>query len=143
RERSQEWKVDPGKIGIMGFSAGGHLAAMAGTQFEVPVIDNSEATSLRPDFMILIYPVISFTDSIGHIGSRNFLLGNSPTVDQIKLYSNEFQVKKDTPPAFITHGGDDTVVPIGNSLEFYKALLRENIPAELHIYAKGEHGYLQ
>jgi acetyl esterase/lipase len=143
RERSLEWKVNPAKIGIMGFSAGGHLATMAGTQFGTPVVENLEATSLRPDFMILIYPVISFTDSIGHIGSRNFLLGNSPTVEQIKLYSNEFQVKKDTPPAFITHGGDDTVVPIANSLQFYQALLRKNIPAEVHIYAKGEHGYLQ
>lgn len=143
RERSKEWNISSNKIGIMGFSAGGHLAAMAGTQFGVPVIENPKTTSLRPDFMILIYPVISFTDSIGHLGSRNFLLGSSPTVDQIKRYSNEFQVKKETPPAFITHGGDDTVVPIANSFQFYQALLRKNIPAELHIYAKGEHGYLQ
>ena len=143
RERSKEWNLHPNKIGIMGFSAGGHLAAMAGTQFGASVIENQEATSLRPDFMILIYPVISFTDSIGHIGSRTFLLGSSPTADQIFNYSNEFQVKKETPPTFITHGGDDTVVPIANSLVFYQALLRKKIPAELHIYAKGEHGYLQ
>jgi acetyl esterase/lipase len=143
REGSGKWGIDPDKIGIMGFSAGGHLAATAGTQFDSPAIENANKTSLRPDFMILIYPVISFTDSIGHVGSRNFLLGEAPSRDQIIRFSHEYQVKGNTPPAFITHGADDTVVPVANSVEFYRSLLRNQIPTELHIYAKGEHGYLQ
>lgn len=143
REGHQQWKIDPEKIGIMGFSAGGHLAASTGVQFDYPVIDNPLKTSLRPDFMILVYPVISFTDSLGHSGSRDRLLGPSPSEEQINFFSNEFQVKKDTPPTFITHAGDDSVVPVQNSLTFYEALIKKNIPSELHIYQKGEHGYLQ
>jgi acetyl esterase/lipase len=143
RQRAGEWHIDPQKIGIMGFSAGGHLAATAGTHFEHSLIDNKMGTSLRPDFMILIYPVISFTDSIGHIGSRENLLGKSPTLEQIQFFSNEKQVSKSTPPAFITHGGDDSVVPIANSLSFYNQLRKNSIPAELHVYSSGEHGYLK
>jgi len=143
RESSAKWGIDPDRIGIMGFSAGGHLAATAGTQFDAPAIENPKETSLRPDFMILIYPVISFTDSIGHLGSRTFLLGEAPPQDQIIRFSHEYQVKNNTPPAFITHGADDSVVPVANSLEFYQALLQYKIPAEMHLYAKGEHGYLQ
>ena len=143
REGSEEWGIDPDKIGIMGFSAGGHLAATAGTQFNAPAIANPYKTSLRPDFMVLIYPVISFTDSIGHLGSRTFLLGEAPSQDQIIRFSHEYQVKDNTPPAFITHGADDSVVPVANSVEFYRALLQHKISAEMHIYAKGEHGYLQ
>ena len=143
REGSEEWSIDPEKIGIMGFSAGGHLAATAGTQFDAPAIDNPSKTNLRPDFMILVYPVISFADSIGHLGSRTFLLGEAPPQDQIIRFSHEHQVGDNTPPTFITHGADDTVVPVANSLEFYRALLRNGISTELHIYAKGEHGYLQ
>lgn len=143
REGSEEWGVDPEKIGIMGFSAGGHLAATAGTQFDAPAIENRQKTSSRPDFMILVYPVISFTDSIGHLGSRTFLLGEAPSQDQIIRFSHESQVKDNTPPTFITHGADDTVVPVANSVEFYRSLLRHRISTELHIYAKGEHGYLQ
>ncbi len=143
REGSEKWGIDPERIGIMGFSAGGHLAAAAGTQFDSPAIENPDKTSLRPDFMILIYPVISFTDSIGHIGSRTFLLGEAPSRDQIIRFSQEYQVTDNTPPAFITHGADDTVVPVANSVEFYQSLLRHQIPSELHVYTKGEHGYLQ
>lgn len=143
REGSKKWGIDPEKIGIMGFSAGGHLAATAGTHFQSPAIENPYKTSLRPDFMILIYPVISMTDSLGHQGSRNFLLGEQPAKDQIVRFSNEFQVDKETPPAFITHGADDSVVPVANSTVFYRALQQHSIPAEIHVYAKGEHGYLQ
>lgn len=143
REGSEDWGIDPQQIGVMGFSAGGHLAATAGTQFDSPAIDNPNETSLRPDFMILIYPVISFKDSIGHLGSRNFLLGDAPSRDQIIRFSHEYQVRSNTPPTFITHGADDTVVPVANSIELYRSLLRNQIPTELHIYAKGEHGYLQ
>ncbi|RCR71211.1 alpha/beta hydrolase [Larkinella punicea] len=143
RQRAAEWGVDPKKIGIMGFSAGGHLAATAGTHFNQKVIDNPEAVSVRPDFMILVYPVISFTDQVGHSGSRKNLLGAAPKPEQVALYSNELQVTSSTPPAFITHASDDTVVPVKNSLLFYEALQQNKVLADLHIYTKGEHGYLK
>lgn len=143
RQRAKEWNVDPQKIGIMGFSAGGHLAATAGTHFEKTTLPSMDGISVRPDFMILVYPVISFMDGIGHKGSGANLLGKNASAEQIKLYSNEQQVTSSTPPAFITHAGDDTVVPVSNSLIFYEALKKNNIPGELHIYSKGEHGYLK
>ncbi|MBS1947978.1 MAG: alpha/beta hydrolase [Bacteroidetes bacterium] len=141
RENAKEWGIDPGKIGIMGFSAGGHLASTAGTHFTSPVIDNKKNTSLRPDFMILVYPVISFTDSIGHIGSRDNLLGKNPSPEKIKEYSNELQVNAGTPPAFLVHAGDDDVVKVQNSIYFYEAEQRNKLPAALHIYPHGGHGF--
>ncbi|GAB3911203.1 hypothetical protein GCM10028803_52030 [Larkinella knui] len=141
RQRAKEWGVDPKKIGIMGFSAGGHLASTAGTHFNQAVLENKEAVSVRPDFMVLIYPVITFTDQVAHGGTRKNLLGTSPKPEQIALYSNELQVDKTTPPAFLTHGADDTVVPVKNSLLFYEALQQNGVPADLHIYTKGQHGY--
>ncbi len=143
RQRAKEWKVDPGKIGIMGFSAGGHLAATAGTHYNKPAIGNTEGISVRPDFMILIYPVISFRDAFGHSGSRANLLGESLSQEKIDLYSNELHVDKTTPPTFLTHGNNDAVVKVANSLEFYEALTKNNVPVELHIYANGQHGYPQ
>ncbi|WP_341836613.1 alpha/beta hydrolase [Chitinophaga pollutisoli] len=143
RERAEEWKIDPRKVGIMGFSAGGHLAATAGTHFDRPVIGAKPGVSLRPDFMLLINPVISFTDSIGHAGSRRNLLGPSPAPSQVRWFSNELQVTAQTPPAFLVHAGDDTVVGEKNSLLFYQALRAHNIPGSLHIYQKGEHGFLK
>jgi acetyl esterase/lipase len=142
RQRAAEWKIDPNKIGIMGFSAGGHLAATAGTHSDRAVIVNQEAVSLRPDFMILVYPVISLNDSMGHGGTRKNLLGLSPSAEQIRLYSNELQVTKQTPPAFLLHAGDDKLVPVSNSLVFYEALHRMGVPAGMHIYPKGDHGFL-
>ncbi|HYH55715.1 MAG TPA: alpha/beta hydrolase [Anseongella sp.] len=142
RERAEEWGIDPGEIGIMGFSAGGHLAAMAGTHFDQAFIGNPEKTSLRPDFMLLINPVISFTDSIGHAGSRENLLGPEPSGAQIRFHSAELQAGPRTPPAFLVHSGEDSVVPSANSLYFYKALRKHGIPAALHLYGKGEHGFL-
>lgn len=142
RLNAKKWSINAQKIGIMGFSAGGHLASTAGTHFDRTMINNPEKISLRPDFMLLINPVISFTNKIGHIGSRDNLLGKSPTEEQTVLYSNELQVKASTPPAFLVHSGADVVVPVANSLEFYQALKANNIPAGLHIYAKGEHGFL-
>lgn len=142
RERSKEFGIDPSKIGIMGFSAGGHLASTAGTHFETRYMDKAGKTSLRPDFMILINPVVSFNDSTGHLGSRDNLLGKNPSPERIRLFSNELQVTKATPPAFLVHSGADVVVPVSNSIEFYKALNNNGIPAALHIYSKGEHGFL-
>lgn len=143
REKAKEWNVDVHKIGIMGFSAGGHLASTAGTHYDTPVIENKEATSLRPDFMILVYPVISFLEAPSHKGSRASLLGASPSDEKIKYFSNELQVKQTTPPTFLTHAGDDTVVPVSNSILFYEALNKYKIPSDLHIYSQGEHGYLK
>lgn len=143
RKRAAEWKINANKIGIMGFSAGGHLASTAGTHFENAVIENKDGISLRPDFMILVYPVISLTDNIGHIGSREYLLGKTPDEKQIRLFSNEFQVGKTTPPAFIILAGDDTVVSPENSIRFYDALRKNSVPSEIHIYSAGEHGFLK
>lgn len=142
RERAKEWNIDAAKIGIMGFSAGGHLASTAGTHFEHSYIPNETNTSLRPDFMILIYPVISMTGELTHHGSRQNLLGANPTVDQIKLFSNELQVNEKTPPTWLTHTGDDTVVPVDNSIRFYQALIRNKVPAEMHLYPSGNHGFV-
>lgn len=143
REHAGEWGIDSTRIGIMGFSAGGHVAATAGTHYDTPFINNPQGISLRPDFMLLIYPVISCRDGITHVGSRNALLGNSPTEEQIKMFSNEEQVSETTPPAYLTHANDDTVVSIENTLLFYQALRNNGVSAEVHIYSKGEHGFLQ
>ena len=116
REHASEWKLDTAKIGIMGFSAGGHLASTAGTHLEQSYIPNDEKISLRPDFMILIYPVISMTDELTHKGSRENLLGKNPSVEQITLFSNELHVNANTPPTWLTHTGDDKVVTVENSI---------------------------
>ncbi len=141
RERASEWNVNPNRIGIMGFSAGGHLASTAGTHFNKSFISNDDKISLRPDFMILIYPVISFQDSIGHHGSRDQLLGQHPTKDQINYFSNELQITKETPPTFLVHASDDDVVNEENSVVFYQNLIKHGVLAELHVYQKGGHGF--
>jgi acetyl esterase/lipase len=141
RQRAAEWAIKPEKIGIMGFSAGGHLASTAGTHFGKAIIDNKDNISLRPDFMILLYPVISFSDSTGHTGSRNALIGTNPKASLIQEYSNELQVTTQTPPTFIVHAEDDKTVQVANSLHFYESLLHNKVPAELHIYPKGGHGF--
>jgi acetyl esterase/lipase len=142
RERAKEWNINPGKIGLMGFSAGGHLAATAGTHFNKDYISNAEKTSVRPDFMILVYPVISFSDSIGHTGSRQNLIGPKLSKEKIALFSNENHISKNTPPTFLVHAGTDVVVPVANSLVFYQNMLKSGAPAEMHLYSKGEHGFL-
>ena len=141
REHAKDWGVNPGAVGIMGFSAGGHLASTAGTHFDHPVITNTAGVSLRPDFMVLLYPVISFSDSIGHRGSRDNLLGKHPDPAQVQLYSNELQVTDQTPPTFLVHAEDDKTVMVVNSLYFYEALVKHHVPAEMHIFPKGGHGF--
>lgn len=141
RQNAAAWGVDTGRVGIMGFSAGGHLASTAGTHFNRAYIDNKDNISLRSDFMILLYPVISFSDSIGHRGSRDNLIGHHPGEEMIREYSNELQVTPQTPPCFLVQAGDDKTVKVENSLNFYEALHRNNVPAELHIYPKGGHGF--
>jgi acetyl esterase/lipase len=141
RQNAKLWDIDPGKIGIMGFSAGGHLAATASTHFNKPVIDNPDNISLRPDFSLLIYPVISFTDSLTHMGSRNNLIGKNASPEKIKEYSNELLVNEQTPPAFLVHAIDDGAVKKGNSIQYYDALQRNKVPAEIHLYQQGGHGF--
>jgi len=141
RERAKEWNIHPGRIGIMGFSAGGHLASTAGTHYNKVVIPNIENTSVRPDFMMLIYPVISFNRSIGHAGSANQLIGKTPSPEKIQEYSNELQVNDQTPPTFLVHASDDGAVIPQNSIVFYQALVQHKVPAELHIYQSGGHGF--
>ena len=142
REHAPEWNLDTAKIGIMGFSAGGHLASTAGTHFDTSYIPNDEKRSLRPGFMILVYPVISMTDELTHRGSRENLLGKSPSAEQITLFSNELHVNINTPPTWLTHTGDDKVVTVENSIRFYQELIRNNVPAEMHLYPKGNHGFV-
>jgi acetyl esterase/lipase len=142
RERATEWNIQPDKIGVMGFSAGGHLAATAGTHFDEPLIENTKNTSLRPDFMILIYPVISMNETLSHKGSRTNLLGERPTPEQLVRFSNELHVTTKTPPTYLTHTGDDTVVDVDNSIAFYEALRHHHVPAELHLYPTGNHGFV-
>jgi acetyl esterase/lipase len=142
RQHTSEWKLDSTKIGIMGFSAGGHLASTAGTHFDKSYIPNDEKISLRPDFMILVYPVISMTDELTHTGSRENLLGKSAAEDQILLFSNELHVSPNTPPTWLTHTGDDKVVTVENSIRFYQELIRNKVPVEMHLYPKGNHGFV-
>lgn len=141
RENATRWGIDPSNVGIMGFSAGGHLASTAATHFRKAVLPDATGANLRPDFVILGYPVISFTDSIGHLGSRNNLLGKSPSDEKITAYSNELQVTADTPPTFLFHAADDKGVLPANSIVFFQRLLKHGVPAELHIYERGGHGF--
>jgi acetyl esterase/lipase len=141
RQRAADWGVNPDRVGIMGFSAGGHLASTAGTHFNKAYIDNKDNISLRPDFMVLLYPVISFNYGYAHHGSRNNLIGPHPDTALIREYSNELQVTAATPPTFIVHCEDDKVVPVVNTLYFYEALQRNGVQAEMHIYPKGGHGF--
>ncbi len=157
RESAKQWNINPNKIGILGSSAGGHLAATAGTHFNDAKIDNPNNISLRPDFLILNYPVISFTDSLTHQGSRQNLIGTRvftanekmPTKAKelgmsqpdITYFSNEKQVTSKTPPTFITSALTDQAVPVGNSLAFVTALEQNKVPVEVFFYDKGVHGY--
>lgn len=144
RQHANEWNIDPGQIGVMGFSAGGHLASTLGTHYDsgnANSQDPVERHSSRPDFMILGYPVISLTEHVAHIGSRNNLLGKFPSEELVKRFSNELQVTEDTPLTFIFHSQDDTGVPVQHSLLFYQALLQAKVPVEMHLYPEGGHGY--
>ena len=146
RSHAAEWKIRPDRIGILGFSAGGHLASTAATHFEKPVAtgdkaDSVDTLSCRPDFQILIYPVISMDAAITHRGSRNNLLGDTPSEELVRLLSNELQITEKTPPAFLVHADDDKAVLPENSIRYYLGLRKANVPAELHIYLKGGHGF--
>ena len=141
KEQAKQWDIDTSKIGIMGFSAGGHLASTAGTHFKKSFINNTANINLRPAFMILAYPVISFSNNITHRGSKNNLIGENASAEQVEYFSNELQVSDETPPTFLVHAGDDKTVPVQNTLYFYDALNKHHVPSELHIYPKGGHGF--
>lgn len=144
RYHADDWNIERDNIGVMGFSAGGHLASTAGTHFDsghADAGDPVECMSSRPDFMILIYPVITFSHDYMHKGSRKALIGENPGSTLIEYYSNELHVTSDTPPTFIIHAGDDKSVPVENSLLFYHSLVEKDVPAECHIYPEGGHGF--
>jgi acetyl esterase/lipase len=144
RSNAAKWNIDPAKIGVMGFSAGGHLASTLSTHYDGgdPLNpDPVEQVSCRPDFSVLVYPVISFTEDFQHSGSRINLIGEDAGEELVKYYSNELQVTEDTPPAILIHSDDDTAVPVENSIAYYKALRNSKISSELHIYPYGGHGY--
>lgn len=143
RARATEWRIDPQRIGILGFSAGGHLVSTIGTHFDsgsANAADQIDRMSSRPDLLVLIYPVISM-GAFTHAGSRRMLLGENPSDDLVRLLSNELQVTKDTPPTFLVHTANDKAVPVENSLLFAEALRKAGVEFELHIYERGEHGF--
>jgi acetyl esterase/lipase len=144
RQKAAEWGINPNKVGVAGSSAGGHLASTAGTHFDPGdpnAKDPIDQISCRPDFMLLLYPVITFRESFGHMGSRVNLIGAGHKWNMVEKYSNELQVTPETPPTFLVLADDDQTVPPRNSIEFYLALKKYNIPAEMHIFRNGGHGF--
>jgi acetyl esterase/lipase len=141
RERAREWGIDKDRVGIMGFSAGGHLASTAGTHFNKQYLPGKKKGNVRPDFMVLVYPVISFADSIANMGSRNNLIGANPPAEKIKEYSNELHVNKKTPPTYLVHAEDDNGVKVQNMLLFATALQQSKVPFDFYLYEKGGHGF--
>jgi acetyl esterase/lipase len=141
RMRAAKYNIDGHKVGIMGFSAGGHLASTAATRYKHSYIDNTDKINLRPDFAILIYPVISFQDNIGHLGSRDQLIGKNAPKELVDSFSNELQLDAQTPTSFLVHATDDGAVPVMNSIAFYEALVKNKVSAEMHIYKAGGHGF--
>lgn len=141
RRHARQWNINPHRIGIMGFSAGGHVASTLSTHYNQKVYMANDSTSARPDFSILIYPVISMEAKITHMGSRINLLGEHPDSALVHLYSNELQVNQNTPPAFLVQSLDDNVVPVQNSIDYALALHKYKIPVELHLYERGGHGF--
>ncbi|HXS93495.1 MAG TPA: alpha/beta hydrolase [Candidatus Limnocylindrales bacterium] len=142
RARADEYHIKPDRVGIMGFSAGGHLASTAGTHYDAgsaSAADPIDRMSSRPDFLVLCYPVISF-GQFAHRGSERALLGDNPDPKLVELLSNELQVNAQTPPTFLFHTSDDGTVPVENSILFYSALKKAGVPAEMHIYEHGPHG---
>jgi len=144
RSKAKDWNIKEDNIGILGFSAGGHLASTLGTHYNEVVYAKTDAIdqlSARPDFMTLAYPVITMGPPNTHGGSKKNLLGENPSQKMVDHFSNELRVTPDTPPTFLLHATDDTAVPVENSLLFYAALRKNNVAAEMHIYPSGGHGF--
>jgi acetyl esterase/lipase len=143
RARAKEWNVDPGRIGVIGFSAGGHLASTVATQFDAgnpAAADAVDRVSSRPDLAVLAYPVISMEEGIAHAGSRTNLLGPNPSADLVQALSSDRRVTARTPPTFLFHTADDAGVLVENSLRFATALRAAKVPYELHVFETGRHG---
>lgn len=144
RSWAKKWYIGPNRIGILGFSAGGHLASSAGTHFQKSYYDARDSMDnvrCRPDFMILVYPVISLTKWCAHTGSGRNLLGKDPNKDLVEYLSNEMHVTSESPSTFLVHANDDKGVPPENSIYFYLALRKAKVSAEMHIYEKGSYGF--
>jgi len=141
RDRAAGFDINPTMLGVIGFSAGGHLVSTGITKFSESYIENASNTSLRPDFAILGYPVISMDSAICHKGSRDNLLGKKPYAAKLNLFSSDMQVTAQTPPTFLVHASDDKSVPVENSIRFYQALIKNKVNAEMHIYQNGGHGF--
>ena len=142
RENAEKYGIDKSKIGVMGFSAGGHLASTAATHFEKSYIENPQNTNLRPDFQILVYPVITMQDALTHGGSRDALIGKTASQEDKDLMSNELQVKANTPITWLTHAADDKVVDVDNSIQYFEKLRKNKVEVEMHIFPKGDHGFI-
>jgi acetyl esterase/lipase len=143
RAHAKEWKVDPHKVGILGFSAGGHLASTVATHFDKgdpDAKDPVDRMSCRPDFAVLVYPVITLVGPSAHVGSRNNLLGKNPDMNLVESLCNDKQVTAETPPTFLTHTKEDKGVPAENSVLFYEACKKHKVPTEIHLFDKGNHG---
>lgn len=141
RERASEWNLDAERIGAIGFSAGGHLASTLATQFDKPQIENANNTNLRPDFLVLVYPVISMDDKVTHLDSRKALLGEKPSQASIRRFSSELNASANTPPTLLLHAVDDKLVDVKNSMLFLEALKQAGVPVQAHFFEKGEHGF--
>lgn len=144
RYHAADWGIDSERIGVMGFSAGGHLAASSGVHYDVgksAAADSIDRLNSRPDFMILVYPVITMNDEFTHAGSKKNLLGETPTPDLVKYMSLETQITAETPPTFLILSNADTGVPAENSVGFYLGLRKAGVPAEMHIFGPGNHGF--
>lgn len=142
RENAAKWGIDTSKIGIMGFSAGGHLASTEATHFKKSYIENVNNTIIRPDFQILVYPVISMQDNLTHGDSRTKLLGKDPSRDVVDQFSNELQIDETTPPAYITHAADDKVVDVDNTIQYFENLRHHRVSVEMHVFPSGGHGFI-
>ena len=141
RDRAAGFNINPAMLGVIGFSAGGHLASTGITKFSESYIENTSITNLRPDFAILVYPVISMDSAICHRGSRDNLLGKKAKAAKLNLFSSDLQITAQTPPTFLVHASDDKLVPVENSIRFYQALIKNKVNAEMHVYQNGGHGF--
>ena len=141
RQHAREWNLDPARVGVIGFSAGGHLASTLATHFDNIHVPNPDRLAVRPDFAILIYPVVSMQSDITHADSRKALLGTAPPDEQVRMFSSDLQVSERTPPTLILHATDDTTVDVDNSVRYYQALRHAVVPVEMRLFEKGQHGF--
>jgi acetyl esterase/lipase len=141
RQHANELNLDPNRMGAIGFSAGGHLASTLATHFNKPHIENPDNINLRPDFLVLVYPVISMDSNVTHLDSRKALLGEKPSNERINSFSNELHVTANTPPTLLLHAVDDKLVDVKNTILFLEALKKAGVPVQAHLFDKGDHGF--